>query len=202
MRRTLARLALVALGLGLTVLGIEPIADAAAAPAVAAPAAVVAPAVVNAPSGGMTLSEYCTALGYQGAEVSDNGQSNPWVCYYGGGAYWTPLDLFGACRWQFRDLAAAGFGITYVRPPHMPSSSSIVRTSPSPPVMTNSGMCLVIGSCRDSLPWSRAISTAQAMKLLVIDAIGKTTSASGTRSCSSTAPKPAVCDSPFWSVTP
>ena len=74
MRRTLARLALVALGLSLTVLGIEPIADAA-------PAAPAAPAVVSAPLGGMTLSEYCIALGYQGAEVSQNGQSNPWVCY-------------------------------------------------------------------------------------------------------------------------
>lgn len=106
MRRTLARLALVALGLSLTVLGIEPIADAA-------PAAPAAPAVVSAPLGGMTLSEYCIALGYQGAEVSQNGQSNPWVCYYGGGNYWVPLDLFGACRWQFRDLGAAGFTVTY-----------------------------------------------------------------------------------------
>jgi hypothetical protein len=112
MRRTFARIVLVSLGLALTVLT-NPLAGTAAPPAAVASATAV-PAVVSAPLGGMTLNEYCIALGYQGAKVSDNGQSNPWVCYYGGGAYWTPLDLFGACRWQFRDLGAAGFSVTYV----------------------------------------------------------------------------------------
>ena len=77
--------------------------------------AMVAPAnATTGDLGGMELNEYCQALGYQGAEVSQNGQSNPWVGYYGGGSYWVPLDLFGACRWQFSDLVGAGFSVSYV----------------------------------------------------------------------------------------
>ena len=109
MRRTLARLVLVALGVAFTVMSFDQPAGAVAPPAAVAPAAVIVPSVVSAPLGGMMLNEYCIALGCQGAEVSDNGQSNPWVCY--NGAFWTPLDLFNACRWQFRDLA--GFTVTY-----------------------------------------------------------------------------------------
>ena len=113
MRRTLARLVLVALGVALTVLTVDPPAGAAAAPATVAPApaAVVAPAVVSAPLGGMMLNEYCIAIGFQGALDSHNGNSNPWMCYNASSAF--PLDLFGACRWQFRDLGGAGFTVTY-----------------------------------------------------------------------------------------
>jgi hypothetical protein len=81
--------------------------------------------------GGMELTEYCQALGYQGAEVSQNGQSNPWVCFYGGGAYWTPLDLFGACRWQFGDLAGAGFKVTYAGNGRCWATNATAYSSPS-----------------------------------------------------------------------
>src|SRR5882672_13222 len=62
--------------------------------------------------GGMELNEYCQSFGFQGASVSNNGQSNPWVCY--SGSNFSPLDLFGACLWQFNDLGVRGFNVRYV----------------------------------------------------------------------------------------
>src|SRR5947207_3031336 len=61
--------------------------------------------------GGMELNEYCQFTGAQGARVSDNGQSNPWVCYTG--SFFAPLDLFSACAWQFSDLGIRGFNVRY-----------------------------------------------------------------------------------------
>jgi hypothetical protein len=112
MRKALSRLVLVAFGVALAVLAVDPVASDAATPSGGTSHEVG----VNTTGdlGGMMLNEYCIALGFQGATVSDNEQSNPWVCYSNNGAYWTPLDLFGACRWQFRDLQLAGFNVTYV----------------------------------------------------------------------------------------
>jgi hypothetical protein len=122
MRTALSRLALVAFGIALAVVAVEPNATAApnvaAAPNVtAAPNVAVAPVMNPATTGdlgGMMLNDYCVFLGFQGALDTHNGQSNPWVCY--NGSYSFPLDLFGACRWQFRDLVITGFNITFLGP--------------------------------------------------------------------------------------
>jgi hypothetical protein len=109
MRKALSRIVPVVLGVALAVLTMGPAANAAATPSTVT-SQVITPNTTG-DLGGMMLSEYCIALGFQGARVSDNGQSNPWVCY--NGPYFSPLDLFGACRWQFRDLQVAGFNVTY-----------------------------------------------------------------------------------------
>ncbi|UKD59627.1 hypothetical protein L3Q65_08530 [Amycolatopsis sp. FU40] len=66
--------------------------------------------------GGMMLAEYCQAMHFDGAVDSRNGQSNPWFCYRNNPRTLVPLDLFGACHWQFFDLAGAGFKVTCLGP--------------------------------------------------------------------------------------
>jgi hypothetical protein len=59
--------------------------------------------------GGMTLREYCQALGYTGA-TQDSGSPTGWDCFTGSTT--VPLSTVQACRWQFRDLVAAGFAVS------------------------------------------------------------------------------------------
>ncbi len=93
--------------------------------------------------GGMELNEYCQAMHYQGAETIDNGNSNPWVCYYGNGAYWTPLNLFAACDWQFSDLVRVGFNVRYVGNGRCWAINAIDYSSPSD--MPLGGYCKALG---------------------------------------------------------
>ena len=95
--------------------------------------------------------------------------------------------------------------LSSVRPPHMLNSIPTVggpSGSLASPLTMNSGTYAVIGSLSDSNPWSRATKAAQATKLLVMDAIGKTVSASGTSPSSLTTPNPAQWERPSGVVSP
>jgi hypothetical protein len=103
----LAVLATAALLLGATAT------QAAAQPMAPAPASVgpaARPAVAGQQDlGGMTLLEYCNAIGWPDA-FQDGSSPTGWWCSVGGSA--TPrviLNLNSACQWQFGDIVHAGF---------------------------------------------------------------------------------------------
>jgi hypothetical protein len=113
--------------------------------------------------------------------------------------YFNPLATRPINAASLMPICGSTHELSSVSPPDMLSSmrrEGGSHGSSGAPVARKSGKNLVIGSSSESSPRSRAMSTAAAVKLLDIEAMGKAVSALGTVPTSLARPNPALCVRP------